>query len=527
MGVRRSVPAFYVIVLAVTFVVLGVSRPLLAAIGDSQPPSQFTSVTVLTISPNPAILGQTVTFTAHVSGVLGTGGVPTGTVTFQNGSTALGTATLDATGIGTFSTSSLAVGSYSVTAAYGGDANFLPSTSSPPVILNIVPQGSQNPSATGLKIVPDPAMLGQTITFTAHVGGATGIGGQVATGTVTFFEGTNQLGTASLDSSANASITDSSLPVGSYNVTAMYGGDAYFAPSTSPVVRLDVVPVGTLTPTTTTITSSAPSADFGTNITFTAKVTAGFGNPPTGTVVFNDGGTELGMGTLSNGLATFSTSSLSVGTHQITGVYSGDAVFAGSTSPPFTETINNSTSVMFILTVNPTSITVNQGNSGTATVTLTPSGGFNQQVTFLCSGLPIYAQCSFSPPTLTPDGSNTPSSVVMTVSTNVATAMLSRPKLHRGGVLLADMVGLFSVGMLGLVQIRGRRQRKPGRATRLGRATTWLLFSLAVLATLVLVSCGGSSSNGRVLTPKGMSTVTIAGSTSTGAQTTSFTFTVQ
>jgi len=208
-------------------------------------------------------------------------------------------------------------------------------------------------------------------------------------------------------------------------------------------------------------------------------------------------------------------------------VYSGDAVFAGSTSPPFTQTINNSTSVMFILTVDPSSITVKQGNSGTATVKLTPSGGFNQQVTFLCSGLPIYAQCTFSPPTLTPDGSNTPSTVVMTVSTNVATAMLSRPKLHRGGILLADMVGVFSVGMLGLVQIRGRRQRRTGRATRLGRATGWLLFSLAVFVTLLLVSCGGSSSNNRVLTPTGMSTVTIAGSTSTGAQTTSFTFTVQ
>src|SRR5262249_21763853 len=154
-----------------------------------------------------------------------------------------------------------------------------------------------------------------------------------------------------------------------------------------------------------------------------------------------------------------------VGTHIITGVYSGDSTFSGSTSPPFTQNINNSTSTMFILTVNPTTVTVNQGNAGSATVTLLPSGGFNQTVTFLCSGLPIYSQCTFNPPTLTPDGSNTPSTVVMTVSTNVATARLLRPNLRRGGVVLA----MFSLGLLGLVQVKGR-----GRSTRLGRYASWL-----------------------------------------------------
>jgi hypothetical protein len=371
-------------------------------------------------------------------------------------------------------------------------------------------------------------MLGQTITFTSHVGGATGITGQGATGTVTFFEGTNLLGTVTLDSMSNASLMNSSLQVGTYTITAMYSGDGNFAPSTSPATRLDVVPVGQLTATTTTVTSSAPNgADFGTTVTFTAVVTAGFGNPPTGTVTFMDGTTELGTGMLSNGRATFSTSSLTVGTHSITGVYSGDSTFSGSTSPPFSQVINNSTSINFILTVSPSSITVNQGNSGTATVTLIPSGGFNQQVTFLCSGLPIYAQCTFSPPTITPDGNNNPSTVVMTVSTNVATAMLSRPRLHRGGTVLADVLAVFSLGMLGLVQIKARRQRRNGRVVRFAGGSTWFLFLLAVLATLALVSCGGSGGNNRVLTPKGMSNVTIAGSTSTGAQTTSFTLTVQ
>jgi len=281
--------------------------------------------------------------------------------------------------------------------------------------------------------------------------------------------------------------------------------------------------VGQLTPTTTTLSSSAPNgADFGTNVTFTATVTAGFGSPPTGTVTFKDGSTELGTGTLNSGKATFSTNALTVGTHSITGIYSGDSTFEGSTSEPLLQKINNSTSPLYVLTVDPTTITVAQGNSGTANVTLIPSGGFNQTVTFLCSGLPIYSQCTFSPPTITPDGNNTPTTIVMTVTTNVATAKLLRPNFGRGEAVFA----VFSLGLLGLVQVRGRRSKDVRRAG-FRRYASWILLLICVAVAFSLVACGGSSSNNRVLTPKGTSVVTIAGSTSTGAQTTTFTLNVQ
>ena len=70
-------------------------------------------------------------------------------------------------------------------------------------------------------------------------------------------------------------------------------------------------------------------------MTFTATVAAvspGTGTP-TGTVNFFDGATQIGTGTLnSSGVATFSTSTLSVGTHSITAVYAGDTNFTTSTS---------------------------------------------------------------------------------------------------------------------------------------------------------------------------------------------------
>ena len=79
----------------------------------------------LTSSPNPSIYGQAVTLSATVSSATGT---PTGSVTFKNGTTTLGTVTLGA-GVATLSTTIPNVGTQSITAAYGGNANFSVSTS--------------------------------------------------------------------------------------------------------------------------------------------------------------------------------------------------------------------------------------------------------------------------------------------------------------------------------------------------------------------------------------------------------------
>jgi YVTN family beta-propeller protein len=80
------------------------------------------TTTTLTASSASAVVGSSDTFTATVAGSSG-GATPTGTVTFNDGTTALGTATLNSSGVSTFSTSSLAAGTHSITASYAGDAN--------------------------------------------------------------------------------------------------------------------------------------------------------------------------------------------------------------------------------------------------------------------------------------------------------------------------------------------------------------------------------------------------------------------
>jgi len=83
------------------------------------------TTTVVTSGTNPSVYGQSVTFTATTTG---TGGTPTGTETFLDGTTVLGTATLSG-GTATFTTTSLGAGSHSITVQYGGDVSYATSTS--------------------------------------------------------------------------------------------------------------------------------------------------------------------------------------------------------------------------------------------------------------------------------------------------------------------------------------------------------------------------------------------------------------
>jgi autotransporter-associated beta strand protein len=85
----------------------------------------------LTSAPNPSVYGLLLGFTAVVQSTPPNGGTPTGTVTFQEGTTILGTASLDNTGTAVFTTTTLSAGTHAITAVYSGSANFSPSTSSP------------------------------------------------------------------------------------------------------------------------------------------------------------------------------------------------------------------------------------------------------------------------------------------------------------------------------------------------------------------------------------------------------------
>ena len=313
-----------------------------------------TTTTALTGMPNPSLGGQTVTFTATVTPTSGTG-TPTGMVSFNEGSTQLGTGTVGSGGVATFSTGGLAVGMHSITATYGGDAKFSPSTSLP-----FVQTVNGAPTMTVVTGAPNPSNLSQAVTFTATVTPTSGTG--TPTGTVTFLDGSTQLGTGTLGTGGMATFTTVSLTGGTHVITATYGGNAVFAGSTSGPFTQTVNRANT---STALVVMPNPST-FGAAVTLTATVTPTSTVTPTpgGTVTFMDGTTSLGMATVgAGGVATFSTTSLVVGTHPLSAVYGGDVNFNGSSSPTQNEVVNRAT---------PTNTLVSSANPST----------FGQTVTF-------------------------------------------------------------------------------------------------------------------------------------------------
>jgi hypothetical protein len=183
----------------------------------------------LTASTNVAALGAPVTFTAML---IGSVVFPTGTVSFLDGGATLGTGTLNASGIANFTTSGLSVGSHSITASYGGDANYTAATSSA-VGITVT---SQSIPTVSIKSSASSLTYGASIVLTATVSGS----GASPTGKVTFLNGTTQLGTASLSSSGIATFATKSLPAGADSITATYAGDTNYAPLVSGAINLTV-----------------------------------------------------------------------------------------------------------------------------------------------------------------------------------------------------------------------------------------------------------------------------------------------
>ena len=335
-------------------------------IGDSLTVDPTT--TTLTSSANPSALNSSVTFTSKVSTQ---GTTLTGTVQLLDGSTVIGTATLNASGTATFTISSLALGSHSLTASYLGDTNNAPSVST------ALTQTVKNGTSVALQSNPNPSGPTVSVTFTATLSGATGS----PTGPITFLDGTTSLGTASLNSTGVATFSTSTLSGGTHSITASFTGDAVNLNSKSPVLNQVV----TLTSTVTTLATSNGTVSVGASVTLTATVANTGGSTPSGTVTFKDGATTLGAGTLSAGVATFTSTTIAPGSHTITAVYPGDSNNTGSTSAALTETVQQiATSTVITSDANPVSagVTLNLTATVTASGGATTGGVFSGQVTF-------------------------------------------------------------------------------------------------------------------------------------------------
>jgi hypothetical protein len=380
------------------------------------------------------------------------------------------------------------------------------------------------PTSTSLTASATATALGQPVTFTVQV--TSPEGNAPPGGSVSFLDGTTVLATQTLSASGSATYTTSSLSGGAHSIIAAYAGNSTFAVSSSSPVTITVVSAVALVTTTTTLTATPAAVASGVAVPMSAVVAGASGSEgtPTGAVTFSDGTTKLGTGTLnSSGAATYSTSTLAVGAHSITAAYGGDTNFAASTSSAVTVTVSAAVS-SFSLSLSPASGSTTQGGTATSKITITPSGGFNGQVSFACSGLPVYSTCSFSPATVTPSGSAAVSTTLM-LATNVATTSIRGPyQRGRPPVGGETSLGLVLLGLSGLVSQR-----------RKWNSVSWrTLLSVLLLAVMaaVVVACGGGGSSGggtttSTTTPAGTSTVTVTATAGSLSKTASLTFTVQ
>jgi len=178
----------------------------------------------------------------------------------------------------------------------------------------------------------NPSTYGQLVTLTATL--TSNLGAPPDGETVSFMKGTTVLGKGTL-SGGSASFTTSTLPAGTDNITAVYGGDSNFGARTSKALS-QVVNKAT---TTTTLASSLNPSNYGQSVTFTASVTPQFSGTVKGSVTFYDGSTALKTVALSGGVAKFTTSTLTSGAHSITATCNGSTSFTGS-SASLTQTVN-------------------------------------------------------------------------------------------------------------------------------------------------------------------------------------------
>ena len=277
------------------------------------------------------------------------------------------------------------------------------------VLLN---QLTLTPTTVVLTITsPLTITFGQVVNGTAQV---TASDGSLPTGTISFYDGAANICTVAVAVSATCPASaGAGFAVGTHVLTAVYSGDTTHLGSTSAPVTVTVLPVAipTKATTVTMLTSSLDPATSGQSVTFTANVVpaAGSAATPTGVVTFLDGSTVLGTKTLvGSGVASFSISSLSVGSHAITASYAGDANSVASVSTVLTETVNGTVTAGSGFSVSVTGAAkVGIGGVANLQVAVAPQAGYMQPVQLSCADLPSEAACTFATHTIPAGGGTT------------------------------------------------------------------------------------------------------------------------
>jgi subtilase family serine protease len=468
-----------------------------------------TTTTIVSVNPPAPTHGQAVSFAINVNSASGT---PTGDVALMvnpSGSAFAADVFTLVGGTITASTTKLPGGSYSIVAHYAGDGKFAPSDSAP-FTINVAPQASQTTlSIEDFSNGPlDCFDSGQQEQFGAvyYLRVVVGNPGDTQaspsncyplitstntpTGTVKLTDNGNPLGTGTYTLNGRGYLELPTQPVGlgQHQITATYSGDSSYGTSSAGTGSAPT-PFFFVTITQTNaqilLSASATTVAAGANVTVTATVTntnrGSVAAPPSGLVTFlRSDGTTLGTATLAPTIiagATVSTASLTFAPTQsvtVSAQYAGDAnYFPVSSIASLTINIGNPD---FAVVYAPANLSLTSGQSGTATITVTPSLGFTGAVALACpaaSALPLGMSCSISPATVTPGVDGKPVTAILTLNSQAPSVILASAKPARPAWILTMASG--SMVFAGLFFLGGQRRKQ-------------LALICAVL--LVTFSCG-------------------------------------
>jgi hypothetical protein len=398
----------------------------------------------------------------------------------------------------------LTAGTHQLQATYPGDNSFTGSQTT--YSLNITKVGSffADFFTLGSAVVNVPVTLEGQLALALPNGGCAPYGGTV---TATDYTGATPVVVGKAD--ASQMYCDSYfVPVtltstGTHTIRMSFSGDSNVNASTATYV----VNVLANESSSTSLSVDLPIAQPGSPVTLTAQVASPVklhsiagqlvtffdGNTSLGSAAL--GGTPIDLGGGSVGLtAQLIISNFAPGVHNLTAKYAGDSVLAASdsSSGPVTVTISD-----YVVQALPSNLTIQAGQSGTATLTIIPLGGSTQTVQLSCGSLPVDISCSFTPTSVTLDGAN-PATVKVTVRTALTSASAATGMRMLGAASTLAFAGL-------LLPFGSRRRRK----SMLG------LLTILVIA-FCGVGCGGGSSNSNVA-HQGVYVVNVTASAGTGS----------
>jgi hypothetical protein len=395
------------------------------------------TTSVLTVSPTNTALGSPVTLTATVAPATPPGpGTPSGSVTFSNGGTLLGTSPL-ANGVASLTLGTLPIGIDDLTCTYNGSAIYATSN------CNTIPT-TITAAATSLTLTSNlnPAPTGTAVLFAAHLSTN---GQPAAAGNLIVLSLNGQTIHLTTDATGSATYSINTLAPGSYPVAVNFAATAILQTSSASLTE-----VITAIATTTSLSVTPNPAYVNQPVTMTAIVSDLNALTPAGTVTFFDGATPLTTQSTTAGTATYITSALAVGTHPITATYNASSSFLTSSSHNVNEVILPSS---FTIALSPTTLTLASGTTGTDAILLSSVGNFAGPLTLTYGTLPKYATALIAPATVTlPAGGTGTSTLTLKTLLQANNSIPRRPGSQEVPMVLSAL-------LLALVPLRSSRRR--------------------------------------------------------------------